>query len=200
VEHRVAISLKHVGFLSGSLHDILHKATYYSSTHYSEVFNYSGCGYVPSSTAPRDTLTPDSEPRQLGQQGHQLIAPDRHGSSRLPQPYVPSGLAQHLEFRARTPLPPCSLPGAHRHVPPPRPRGLLQLPARGLSPLSPRSPARQPRFFRSHLYGYSFRDRGSSSLCSCQCRVHEVNSCDYNYYAWCLPVAKYTYLLLRWLH
>jgi hypothetical protein len=34
-------------------------------------------------------------------------------------------------------------------------------------------------------------------LCSCQHRVHEVNSYDYNYYVWCLPVTKYTYLLLR---
>jgi hypothetical protein len=31
-EHRVVISLKHVRFLSGSLHDIQHKAIYYSST------------------------------------------------------------------------------------------------------------------------------------------------------------------------
>jgi hypothetical protein len=39
-EHHVAISLKHVRLLSGSLHDILHKATYQPSTHYLKVFEY----------------------------------------------------------------------------------------------------------------------------------------------------------------
>jgi hypothetical protein len=34
-------------------------------------------------------------------------------------------------------------------------------------------------------------------LCPCQHRVREVNSYDYDYYTWCLSVAKYTYLLLR---
>jgi hypothetical protein len=75
-EHHVAISLKHVRLLSGSLHDILHKATYQPSTHYFEIYDYSGCGNIPSSTALCGASTPGSEPRQPGQQGRRLIMGD----------------------------------------------------------------------------------------------------------------------------
>jgi hypothetical protein len=55
--------LKHIRLLSGSLHDILHKATYYPSTRYFKIYDYSRCGNVPSSTAPHGALTPGYEPR-----------------------------------------------------------------------------------------------------------------------------------------
>jgi hypothetical protein len=48
-------------FLQG-LHDILHKETYYPSTHYFKIYNYSGCGNIPSYTAPCGASTPGYEP------------------------------------------------------------------------------------------------------------------------------------------